>query len=1345
MKTISHRSSRAPNLLPLLLSVSVLLFAVQQAAAIIDATLQMQLGNLSGATADPYNHIHYLIQRTVETIDYSDTNGCPNWASWDLTSSDIGSSGRSDAFATDTSLPSGFRTIGSGSFGTVNGTSYDRGHMCPSADRTDTVADNDMVFLMSNIIVQDSKNNQGIWATLENYCRSLISTQELLITCGPYNFGSTYAGASQVYIASNIFKIVVCAPLGSGSALDRITNADPSTIRVIAIETPNDDSVSGKSWTNYITSVKQVQQDTGYNFFSALPNNLAWVLRSKVDGQTPAAPGAIGFSPSSGQTGTSVTITGANLDSTTNVTFNGTSASYTITATNQLTAIVPAGPTSGSISVRTLGGTATSSGSFIVTTEAGPDLTILKTHTGNFIQGDTGDTYTIIVTNVGTAASSGTVTVSDTLPASLIATAISGDGWSTDLNSLTCTRSDALAAGAGYPPITVTVNVSAGAPASVTNTATVSGGGDLGPANNTASDPTTISAPSPAQLSVSPSSGLASSGLVGGPFSPLSQSYTLSNSGGATLSWTASNTANWLTLSATSGTLAPGANMSVAVSINANANGLSAGGYSDTVSFTNATNGTGNTTRAVNLNVSPISPVLQGNGATLVSEGCTPTNGVIDPDEVVTVSFSVKNIGIAPTANLVATLLATGGVINPSSPQTYGVLSTNGTPVAEPFTFTASGACGDSVTASLQLQDGLSDLGTIIYTLPLGKLVTALAENFDAVTPPALPAGWATSASGAQSNWVSSVASADTAPNAAFSPDPGGIGVNELDAPSLTAGSSAPAQLTFRQKYSLTANAANSAIGYDGGVLEISIGGGAFQDIVSAGGAFADGGYNATLSSGYSNPLAGQQAWSGNSGGFVTTTVSLPTVSAGQNVQLRWRCATGNPPPLAVTSSGTLAFWNFDSGTMSAATCLVPNYADPNITVTSSGSLSPLNGAAFYTGSGGGGFLSSGPFVSGNPTYSVSGTGWSTSTGPFTNSMPCWAFALTVSNGVQAGLSSFSFDDKASTAGPKNFDVQISANSSFSPVIYDSGSNSTHTGFTTTPMNMLTLSNTGLTGTVYFRIYGYGASSASGTWRVDNVNVQGTITSSGATTGNGWYIDSISLSQVVCCVAPPPVASFSAYPSSGAAPLNVSFTDTSSNSPTSWTWSFGDGNTSTIQNPSNSYINPGAYTAQLIASNAGGWSTNSASIHVYSSYDWWRNVYFNSTTTSNGAPAADADGTGMSNTNKFLAGFNPTDSAAYLHIISIARTNTTDINVIYLGANGDSTWSPGIAWRTNILEYSTGAANGSYSGTFLPVPSASATNILGGGTGTGIVTNMVDPGGATSVPSRYYRVRVLLP
>jgi uncharacterized repeat protein (TIGR01451 family) len=129
-----------------------------------------------------------------------------------------------------------------------------------------------------------------------------------------------------------------------------------------------------------------------------------------------------------------------------------------------------------------------------VTTSGNPDLAIAKSHTGDFTQGDTAATYSVTVTNIGTAASSGAVVVTEAPPAGLAITAMSGSGWIVDLGSATCTRSDVLAAGAGYPAITVTVSVDTNAAAGVTNTVTVAGGGDVSPANNTASDPTSIAA-----------------------------------------------------------------------------------------------------------------------------------------------------------------------------------------------------------------------------------------------------------------------------------------------------------------------------------------------------------------------------------------------------------------------------------------------------------------------------------------------------------------------------------------------------------------------------------------------------------------------------------------------------------------------------------------------------------------------------------------------------------------------------------------------------------------------------------------------------------------------------------
>jgi uncharacterized repeat protein (TIGR01451 family) len=138
----------------------------------------------------------------------------------------------------------------------------------------------------------------------------------------------------------------------------------------------------------------------------------------------------------------------------------------------------------------------------------GPDLTLALSHAGDFTAGDTGRTYTILATNSGnTPTTSAPASVTDTLPAGLTATAIAGTGWTCVLQTLTCTRSNVLTAGASYPPITLTTDVAAGAPPTVTNTATISGGGQHPSADDTASDPTTI-VPIPVAIAIPPAATL---------------------------------------------------------------------------------------------------------------------------------------------------------------------------------------------------------------------------------------------------------------------------------------------------------------------------------------------------------------------------------------------------------------------------------------------------------------------------------------------------------------------------------------------------------------------------------------------------------------------------------------------------------------------------------------------------------------------------------------------------------------------------------------------------------------------------------------------------------------------
>ena len=221
------------------------------------------------------------------------------------------------------------------------------------------------------------------------------------------------------------------------------------------------------------------------------------------------------------------------------------------------------------------------------------------------------------------------------------------------------------------------------------------------------------------------------------------------------------------------------------------------------------------------------------------------------------------------------------------------------------------------------------------------------AENFDSVMPPALPPGWeATNAQGPPPFWVTSnsgvpIPPAHSLPNAAFIDDPVVVSDKRLDLPHFNFFEGLSPQLTFRQNFNFEASSMNSNLGFDGGVLELSTdGGNTFQDILAAGGNFAIGGYNRIISTDRGSPIAGRQAWSGNSAGFITTVVSLPAFQT--DGTLRWRMATD--------TSGSDEGWRVDTvniiwcrgtGPPCSPTPTAPPSATPTATPTNTPSATP--------------------------------------------------------------------------------------------------------------------------------------------------------------------------------------------------------------------------------------------------------------------------------------------------------------------------------------------------------------------------------------------------------------------
>jgi uncharacterized repeat protein (TIGR01451 family) len=287
--------------------------------------------------------------------------------------------------------------------------------------------------------------------------------------------GAISANESGTGGVSNTASLTVTPPpsaptLSKAFGTATISVNTPTTL-TFSMSNPNAGTpLSNIAFTDVLPSGMVVANPNG------LPNGCA-DPNATVTGQVSAVPGS-----------NTISLTSLSLNSATSCSFSinviGTSAGTKNNTTSAITATFDDGT---GTSVPVTGFTASATTTVLV-----PDLTIAKSHSGNFTQGDVGDTYTITVSNAGTAPATGQVTVTENPPASLIPTNLAGTGWTCTVTPLSCNRNDPLNVGASYPPITFTTSVAVNAPTSLINSATVSGGGEVNTANDTATDTTTI-------------------------------------------------------------------------------------------------------------------------------------------------------------------------------------------------------------------------------------------------------------------------------------------------------------------------------------------------------------------------------------------------------------------------------------------------------------------------------------------------------------------------------------------------------------------------------------------------------------------------------------------------------------------------------------------------------------------------------------------------------------------------------------------------------------------------------------------------------------------------------------
>lgn len=261
---------------------TITVIVLSQPAPVINDNDHMYFGNPSNAAFLTDSINNYLMRKDYYAVSYSRDRGTPNWVSWHLFANDIGSTPRQDDFREDITLPAGWYQVTNASH-TSSG--FDRGHNCPSGDRTSTLAANSATFLMTNMIPQAQYNNQIVWAGMEDSLRRLVTQgNELYIIMGSYGMGGTGNGGykttidgGRITVPSNIWKIAIVIANGNNDSARVTTNT-----RVIAVDVPNTNTLFS-SWKNYRTSVDAIEAATGYDLISRMPVLLQAALEARVD------------------------------------------------------------------------------------------------------------------------------------------------------------------------------------------------------------------------------------------------------------------------------------------------------------------------------------------------------------------------------------------------------------------------------------------------------------------------------------------------------------------------------------------------------------------------------------------------------------------------------------------------------------------------------------------------------------------------------------------------------------------------------------------------------------------------------------------------------------------------------------------------------------------------------------------------------------------------------------------------------------------------------------------------------------------------------------------------------
>jgi endonuclease G, mitochondrial len=216
-----------------------------------------------------------LLDEHSFVVSYSPTKRVPNWVAWRLDRSYLGRVRRRNDFRPDPALPSELYHVSERDY---LHSGYDRGHMCPSADREDTPEDNSTTFVFTNMEPQLHELNAGPWEKFEKYERERAEQPGavLYIVAGGV-FSNPFPTIGQgVAVPAANFKIVVVLRDGQ-----RASDVNEQT-EVVSVLMPNEKGVAEHDWTEFLTSVDAIERATGYDFLNAVPEPVQRVIEART-------------------------------------------------------------------------------------------------------------------------------------------------------------------------------------------------------------------------------------------------------------------------------------------------------------------------------------------------------------------------------------------------------------------------------------------------------------------------------------------------------------------------------------------------------------------------------------------------------------------------------------------------------------------------------------------------------------------------------------------------------------------------------------------------------------------------------------------------------------------------------------------------------------------------------------------------------------------------------------------------------------------------------------------------------------------------------------------------------